>query len=98
MSHIYHDNKEFNFVMLWFKCKIYTLYQAVISGELDRVEDCSVIYSQGIHHEPIDFHYKFRTFSFILASYSKIPTQYFYFEKLLPGPMDTLNPGRKHLK
>ena len=26
-------------------------------------------------------------------SYSKIPTLCFYFERLLPGPMDTLNPG-----
>ena len=33
----------------------------------------------------------FRHFHLFLASYSKIPTQYFYYEKLLPGPMDTLN-------
>ena len=37
-------------------------------------------------------------FHSFLASYSKIPTPYFYFERLLPGPMGTLNPGRNHLK
>ena len=36
----------------------------------------------------------FRHFHSFLASYSKIPTLYFYFERLLPGPIDTLNPGR----
>ena len=40
----------------------------------------------------------FRHFHSFLASYSKIPTPCFYFEKFLPGPMDTLDPGRNHLK
>ena len=40
----------------------------------------------------------FRHFDSFLASYSKIPTLYFYFERLLPKSMDTLNPGRNYLK
>ena len=40
----------------------------------------------------------FRHFHSYLASYSKIPTLYFYFERFLPGPMDTLDPGRNHSK
>ena len=40
----------------------------------------------------------FRHFHSFLASYSKIPTLYVYFERFLPGPMDTLGPGRNHLK
>ena len=40
----------------------------------------------------------FKHFYSFLASYSKIPTKYFYFERLLPGPMNTLNPGGNHLK
>ena len=36
----------------------------------------------------------FRHFHSFLASYSKIPTLCVYFERFLPGPMDTLGPGK----
>ena len=55
-----------------------------------------------IHKEyimsPLTSIINFRHFHSFLASYSKIPTQYFYFERLLPGPINTLNPGGNHLK
>ena len=54
-----------------------------------------------IHKEyiisPLTSIINFRHFLSFLASYSKIPTQYFYFKRLLPGPVDTLNPVRNHL-
>ena len=55
-----------------------------------------------IHKEyimsPLTSIINFKHFHSFLASYSKIPTQYFYFERLLPGPMNTPNPGGNHLK
>ena len=58
--------------------------------------------SSFIHKEyiesPLTSIMNFRHFHSFLASYSKIPTQYFYFERLLPGLTDTLNPVRNHLK
>ena len=40
----------------------------------------------------------FKHFHLFLASYSKIPTQYFHFERLPPGSMNALNSGGNHLK
>ena len=40
----------------------------------------------------------FKHFHSFLTSSSKLPTQYFYFKRLLTGPMDNLNPVRNHLK
>ena len=46
-------------------------------------------------HGPIHFHYKFQTFSFTFGLLFQDSYTIFYFERLLPGPMDILNPGRR---
>ena len=54
-----------------------------------------------IHKEymsPLTSSINFKHFYSFLVSYSKVPTQYFHFERLLPGPINTLNPGGNHLK
>ena len=45
---------------------------------------------------PLTTHYNFQTFPFIFGPLFQDP--YFYFERLPPGPINTLNPGRNHLK
>ena len=64
---------------------------------------CDIFCDSGFIHKkyimsPLTSIINFKHFYSFLASYSKVPTQYFYFERLLPVPMNTLNPGGNHLK
>ena len=77
-----------------------SLFYIIVHGT--RVEDWPVIYSAALalftRNIALTSIINFRHFHSFLASYSKIPTLYFDFERFLPGPVDSLDPGRNHLK
>ena len=93
-QHVFHPSKD---IFLWRDMYFTNITLQGVGSARDIFRGSGFIHKEYIIN-PLTSIINFKHFRSFLASYSKIPTQYFYFERLLTRPTNTLNPGRNHLK